>query len=309
VISFVLLSLPIFGVVALGWAAVRLRVVKPEALDALGAFSFRFGLPALVLPLIANQPIREFFNPTFYGGYLASGALVFALVLVLSRTLGGQNLTDASARATTATVSNLGFLGLPLMLAFFGNRAAGPLAMAILAEVMVLLSIGCVLMSAGNRGGVGIGRLVLRGTLLNPVVAALLVGAALAAADLSLPGPISRFLTFLGGAAGPTALFALGGALAAQRLDRRKIIAASGVTVAKLLVYPVVVWCVLDLLLGVQPIWVQAGVLLASLSSAGNIYVLAQRYDADPELVSATIALTTIVNVVSMPLAAWIMLR
>ena len=308
-ISFVLLSLPIFGVVALGWAAVRLRVVKPEALDVLGAFSFRFGLPALVLPLIANQPIRAFFNPTFYGGYLASGALVFALVLVLSRTLGGQNLTDASARATTATVSNLGFLGLPLMLAFFGNRAAGPLAMAILAEVMVLLSIGCVLMSAGNRGDVGIGRLVLRGTLLNPVVAALLLGAALAAADVSLPGPIARFLTFLGGAAGPTALFALGGALAAQRLDRRKIVAASGVTAAKLLLYPVVVWCVLDRLLGVEPIWVQAGVLLASLSSAGNIYVLAQRYHADPELVSATIALTTIVNVVSMPLAAWIMLR
>jgi len=211
VISFVLLSLPIFGVVALGWAAVRLRVVAPDALDALGAFSFRFGLPALVLPLIANQPIREFFNPTFYLGYLGSGACVFALVLVLSRTLGKQNLSDASARATTATVSNLGFLGLPLMLAFFGNRAAGPLAMAILAEVMVLLSIGCVLMSAGQREGVSIGRLVLRGTLLNPVVAALLVGAALAAADLALPGPVARFLTFLGGAAGPTALFALGG--------------------------------------------------------------------------------------------------
>lgn len=308
-ISFVLLSLPIFGVVALGWAAVRLRVVKPEALDVLGAFSFRFGLPALVLPLIADQPIREFFSPTFYGGYLASGAFVFALVFVLSRTLGGQNLSDAGARATTATVSNLGFLGLPLMLAFFGNRAAGPLAMAILAEVMVLLSIGCVLMSTGNRGGVGVGRLVLRGTLLNPVVAALLLGAALAAADLPLPGPIAHFLTFLGGAAGPTALFALGGALAAQRLDRRKIVAASGIAAAKLLLYPVVVWCVLDLLLGVQPLWVQAGVLLASLSSAGNIYVLAQRYDADPELVSATIALTTIVNVVSIPLAAWIMLR
>ena len=68
-------------------------------------------------------------------------------------------------------------------------------------------------------------------------------------------------------------------------------------------------WCVLDLLLGVRPLWVRAGVLLASLSSAGNIYVLAQRYDADPELVSATIALTTVVNVVSIPLAAWIMLR
>jgi hypothetical protein len=71
----------------------------------------------------------------------------------------------------------------------------------------------------------------------------------------------------------------------------------------------VIVWLALGRLLGVPPIWVQAGVLLASLSSAGNVYVLAQRYHADPELFSAAIALTTIVNVVSMSLAAWIMLR
>jgi hypothetical protein len=54
VIPFVLLSLPIFGMVALGWVAVRTRVVKP---DAPSAFSVRFGLPSLVLLLIAGQPI------------------------------------------------------------------------------------------------------------------------------------------------------------------------------------------------------------------------------------------------------------
>jgi hypothetical protein len=37
--AFVLLSLPIFGIVALGWAPPRTRVATPGALDALGAFS------------------------------------------------------------------------------------------------------------------------------------------------------------------------------------------------------------------------------------------------------------------------------
>jgi predicted permease len=309
VISFVLLSLPIFGVVAVGWAAVRTRLVNVQALDALGAFSFRFGLPALVLGLISKQPIRESFNATFFMGYLASGGFVFALLLGLSRVLARQTLTEASARATTATVSNLGFLGLPLMLAFFGDRGAGPLAMAILAEVMVLLSVGGVLMSASSREGISIGRLVLRGTVLNPIVAAIALGAVIAAVGLSLPEPVARFLGFLGGAAGPTALFALGGALAAQRINRATLWAASGVTVAKLLLYPVVVWCVLDRLLAVDHIWVQAGVLIASLPSAGNIYVIAKRYDADPELVSAAIALSTLVSVVSVPFVAWLMLH
>jgi malonate transporter and related proteins len=120
--------------------------------------STRFALPALLLRLIAGQPLRQSFNPEFYTGYLASGAIIFVLVLGTSRVVGARDLSTAGAHATTATVSNLGFPGPPLMLAFFGERGAGPLAMAILAEVMVLLSVGSVLMGAtgGPKRGIGL---------------------------------------------------------------------------------------------------------------------------------------------------------
>jgi malonate transporter and related proteins len=54
---------------------------------------------------------------------------------------------------------------------------------------------------------------------------------------------------------------------------------------------------------------VQAGTLIACLPSAGNIYVLAQRYDADPSRVSAAILLSTIASVATFPCAAWLVLR
>jgi predicted permease len=156
-------------------------------------------------------------------------------------------------RATTATVSNLGFLGPPLMLAFFGERGAGPLAMAILAEIMILLSLGSMLMSAAHGDGAGMWRLVLRSTVLNPIAAAIVAGAALAATDTPLSAPLERFLGFLGGAAGPTALFALGGALASQRVDRATLLTASSITAVKLGAYPLLVWWVLAHLLTVDP--------------------------------------------------------
>ena len=84
-ISFFLISLPIFAVIGVGWAATRTRLVAQGALDALNAFSFRFALPALLLRLIAEQPLRQSFNPEFYTGYLASGAIIFVLVLGTSR--------------------------------------------------------------------------------------------------------------------------------------------------------------------------------------------------------------------------------
>jgi predicted permease len=179
-ISFFLLSLPIFAVIGVGWAATRTRLVSQGALDALNAFSFRFALPALLLRLIAGQPLRQSFNPEFYTGYLASGAIIFVLVLGTSRVVAARDLSTAGAHATTATVSNLGFLGPPLMLAFFGERGAGRLAMAILAEVMVLLSVGSVLMGANGGPKSGIGSLILRGTMFNPIVVAIVLGAALA---------------------------------------------------------------------------------------------------------------------------------
>ena len=96
-ISFFLISLPIFGVIGVGWEATRTRLVAQGALDALNAFSFRFALPALLLRLIAGQPLRQSFNPEFYTGYLASGAIIFVLVLGTSRVVAARNLSTAAA--------------------------------------------------------------------------------------------------------------------------------------------------------------------------------------------------------------------
>ena len=308
-IGFFLLSLPVFGVIGVGWAATRAHLLASGALDALNVFSFRFALPALVLRLIAAQPLRQSFNPGFYAGYLASGVIVFMLVLGVSRLTTASTVAAAGAHATTATVSNLGFLGPPLMLAFFGERGAGPLAMAILAEIMVLLSLGGVFMGANGDSRRGIGSQILRGTVFNPVVAAIVVGALLAGTGLALPESVTRFLAFLGGAAGPTALFALGGALALQRLDRGTAVAACLISLVKLVVYPMFTWLVLSHVMTLEAFWVHAGTLIACLPSAGNIYVLAQRYDADPHRVSAAILLSTISSVVTFPCAAWLALR
>jgi predicted permease len=306
-IGFLLLSLPIFAVVGLGWVIARVKLGSTALLDSLGWFSFQVALPALVFRLIESQPIGRTFNVAFYGGYFISGSVIFGLTLLMSLALGRQDLSTAGAHATAASVSNLGFLGPPIMLAFFGERGAGPLTMSIVAAVMVLLSVGTILMGASHKGPQRFRSVILRGALLNPLLAAIVLGAGVAAGGLVIPGALDRFLIFLGAAAAPTALFALGGALAFQRIDRATASAATSVTVAKLVAYPALVWWVLGGLLGLAPFWVQSGVLLASLPSAGSNYVVAKRYQADAERVSAAIVLSTVVSVVEVPFVAWLL--
>src|SRR5258708_26478129 len=126
--SFFLISLPIFAVIGVGWAATRTRLVAQGALDALNAFSFRFALPALLLRLIAGQPLRQSFNPEFYTGYLSSAAIIFLLALGTSRVVAARVLSTAAAHETTAAVMTLVFLAPPLTAAFFCARASAQLS-------------------------------------------------------------------------------------------------------------------------------------------------------------------------------------
>jgi len=168
--------------------------------------------------------------------------------------------------------------------------------------------VGSIIMGASGSGHQRFRSAILRGALLNPVLAAIVLGAGVAAAGLPVPRALDRFLIFLGAAAAPTALFALGGALAFQRMNRATAFIATSVTVAKVIVYPALVWCALAWLLRLAPFWVQSGVLIASLPSAGSNYVVAERYQADAERVSAAIVVSTAVSVVGIPFVAWLLM-
>ncbi|USI71553.1 AEC family transporter [Sphingomonas morindae] len=304
--DFLLLCLPIFGMVAVGWMATAAGVTPPSALDVLGGFSFRFALPALVLHLIAREPLAALFEPAFFIGYLASGCLVFALTFAVFRKARRVGAARASARATTASVGNLGFLGPPIVVAFLGTRGTGPLAMAIVSEVMIVMSIGAVLIAgAGDRR---LGTLLARSTIGNPVIVSILLGTGMAAARLPLPKALDDFLALLGASAAPTALFAVGGTLAVLRIDRTLVWVAVVIAGVKLALYPATVWCVLALGLGMDPFWSSAGALMAALPSAGSNFVLAQRYTDDADQTSAGIVLSTMIGIVTVPLVASLVL-
>lgn len=302
-ISFLLLCTPVFALVALGWVAIAARLMPHSAIDVLGSFSFRFALPALVFQLIGREPLANLFEPAFFVGYLASGCLLFAFTFVAFRK---AQQARASARATTATVSNLGFLGPPLILAFFGPRGAGPLAMAIVSEVMIIMSIGAIIMVNAGDNDRGIGPLLIKGTIGNPVIVAIALGAGIAVAGVALPAAMDRFLTLLGASAAPTALFAVGGALATLRIDQATVRVATIISLVKLAFYPLTVWCLLAHVLKVDEFWSSAGTLMAALPSAGSNFVLAQSYTDDADRISAGIVLSTLVSVVTVPLVGWL---
>ena len=304
-LGFLSLCLPIFAVVGLGWVAVRRGTVTPAVTDGVGTFAFSFALPAMLLRLMAAQPLAESFEPRFFGGYLGACLVVFFGTLAGTMLLAKRRRGPAAAIGAAAAMGNVGYLGPPLLLPLIGERGAGPVAMAIMSEVAIVIALGSVLMAPMGERGV-LGR-VLRSLLLNPILLAIFGGAALGALRIPIPIPLERFLAFLGAAAGPTALFALGGTLGRLRLDGRLLLGAAAATFGKLVAYPLLVWLFLGPLLGLEGFWVQAGVLLAAMPTATNAFVLAQRFHTGAETVSAVVLLSTVIAAVAFPITAWLL--
>jgi predicted permease len=202
-------------------------------------------------------------------------------------------------------MGNVGYLGPPLLLPLLGERGAGPVVMAIMSEVAIVIALGSVLMAP--MGEHGVLRRVVLSLMRNPVLLSIAGGATLGALGVALPIPVERFLAFLGNAAGPTALFALGGTLGRLGLGRRLVVAAAAATAGKLVAYPLLAWLVLGKLLGLEMFWVQSGVMLAAMPTATNAFVLAQRFHTGADEVSTVVLLSTLLAAFAFPLTAWLL--
>lgn len=306
-LHFLALCLPIFAVVAIGYGASRRRKVSAEMVDSIGLFAFYVALPAMLFRLMAAQPLAESFEGVYFAGYLSSCLVVFGGTMLVAMALGRRR-PYAAALGAAAAMGNVGYLAPPLLLPILGPRVAGPVAMAIVAEVAVIIAIGSVLMTRAEAGQ-GLSTLLARvaGLARNPVILSVFAGAAMAATSLPVPDAIDRFLAFLGGAAGPTALFALGGTLARLHVGRNLVALASAVSLTKIAIYPALVWVVLGPLLGLDRAWVAAGVLLAAMPTATNAFVLAQSNGTAADEVSAAVLLSTMLAAIAFPATAWLL--
>ena len=91
----------------------------------------------------------------------------------------------------------------------------------------------------GTRDGrmsLGIIRVLIMGLLKNPMILSIVAGLLWAAFSLPIPQPVNEFMTILGSAATPGALFAIGASLASKSAERIEV--AGWLSICKLILHP-----------------------------------------------------------------------
>ncbi|MBM7069856.1 AEC family transporter [Actibacterium sp. 188UL27-1] len=305
-LAIFLKTLPFFGLIALGYWAGRTRFFSEEATASLTKFVFYFALTAMLFQFSANLSLSDVFNWTFVGAYLWGSAVIYLIATAVAL-LRRVPVGEAAVEAQCAVIGNVGFLGVPMLVLLMGPQAIGPVMLVLAVDLLIFGSLIVILITGGRDGRMSLRvfKTVGWGLISNPMIVSIGLGFLWSGLELPIPGPMNEFLSILGGAATPGALFAIGASLASKSAERVSI--AGWLSFCKLVLHPGAVAVSALVLFPVEPYAASVMIAAAALPVAGNVYILAQHYGVAPTRVSASILMSTVASIVTVSLViGWV---
>ncbi len=302
-------ALPIFGVILAGLLAGRWRILGGEATAALNAFVSYFALPVLFFGTLARTPVRAVLDPGLMQGFSLVVLATFGIGMLSTRLAVKGGLARMSLQGIASSWGNVGYMGVPLCLAAFGEPGLPPAMLAVIVTSVISMVFGVMLIELEVAAGQGPVLTFLNAAwnvARNPLPVSIAAGIAWSGLALPLPTPVEKWIDLLGAAASPCALFAIGLFLSDKSV-RSGLAEAGLATLIKLLLQPLLAAVVLPFFIDLKTVPGQVALLMASLPTAANAFVLAKQFDVQVEQNTASVLLSTGFSVVTVSaLLVWL---
>lgn len=306
-LAILTVTAPFFALILCGYLAERARILPASAVPALNSFVLYFALPCLLFRFSARTPFDQIVNPPVFLAYMMTGLVMLGATALLVLRGVGENILEAAYAGLAASWSNWGYMGFALVPAMLGQAALAPLIAAGMADLLVTVSAALALGSLEEHGGRG-RAIAFRGAVervtKNPLIWAVVAGAAFSAFDWQPAPTLEHLLQLLADAAVPVALFTIGVSLyrPGTRALRADVLLISG---AKLLLHPYLAMLVAVFVFHLPTLEMRTLVLSAALPVAGTAFLFAERQGADAERVAATILVSTTLAFFTFSGLAW----
>lgn len=300
--------LPVFVVIALGYALKRLELIDRTFLQQTNGLVFYVALPLLLFHGIGTADFFANFN----GALVLASSAAIAVGFCLSYGYAALRGYPPAARGTFcqgAFRGNLAYVGLAIVMNAYGTSGftrAGIL-MGFLVPVLNFFAIAALLLPHRNREGGHGGSFWLRQMLLNPLVIASFAGILWSFLNLSMPVILERSLKIATGMSLPLALLAIGGSFSLEKL-RGDLVMAGLAAGVKVFLLPLIAAGLL-VAFGVRGQDLGIGVLFAATPSATATYIMAHQMRGDAELAGSIVMMSTLLSVFSFTLALYMLRR
>jgi len=302
VLSIFQTTFPFFALVLCGYIAAKRGMLPLAAIPGLNSFVLYFALPCMLFRFGASTPVTQLLDVSLFGTYLVCAMIMVAFTMAM--TLGSRiNWNDAAFGSLVAAFPNTGFMGVPLLVALLGTRAAGPTIVTICVDMIITSSLCIALSRLGGSDAHGASKAVknaLKGIAVNPMPWSILLGGIASAFALQLPGPVAKTVGLLAESASPVALFTIGAVLARPPtggVGSTQLADYVPVAIIKLLLHPLLVLLVglgaIQIGVPIDSFALTVMVLVASLPSASNVVLLSERFGANSERIARIILVST----------------
>lgn len=290
--------LPVFAMLALGFAMGRGKAVSTDDARALNRIAFLVFQPALIYPLISGLDFARF-DVGALGVYVACQVLAFLAAYGIARVLFRREHLESWLLAMAVVFVNTLLYIWPIASLIYGETAAMPITAIVAwdsAFSFAFFIISMELMAGSRDGGSAMARVA-----KNPILIAIVAGIITAMLGLTVPEPILIAAKFAGAAAAPMTLFALGVILSTQTLVPQPVtIAIAGL---KLLAFPLLVLGAMTLFLPGNA-WTQLFTLAAAGPSGAMAFALALLYNVRTDCIAPVIIWTSILSLFTLALLA-----
>ena len=302
--------LPVFGLIVLGFAFARLRIVDQATAKGLTQFVFTLAIPALLFRTVALTQPQEATPFGLWLAFFGGLALTWIITGLIASKFESLSASGGAAASMAAGFGNVALLGTPLVLAHFGETAAVPVGLVLSIHAPVLWFAATlqreIARHSGNISFARLGRELFINLAGNAIVLALLAAALWRLTGLGLYPVVDRMLSMLSDASVPTALFALGLSLSAYSL-RGQWTGMMILIAMKMVLMPILVFLALRYVVSVPPFWGNVALLLAAMPTGANAFLFAHRNEESVAAVSAAIALGTGLSAITVSLLLYLM--
>lgn len=296
--------LPVFLLILIGYVGGRAGKLGINASTELNRFVVWLALPAQLFDFAANSSWQTLWQPGFITVFFLSCLIVFIVVLLISW-IRHHDLAAASFNGLSASYSNTGYMGIPLCALALGQDGLAPAIISTFI-VFVMFALATVFIEIGilsHKKSHEILFSVIKSLCSNPLLIAPIAGLLWASSEMTLYDPIAQVTAFLAAAATPCALVSIG--LFLMQKSTAAPVQAWGISLAKLILQPMIAWVIAGPILELPSLWVNAIVILSALPTGTGPFMLAQYYKADGSVISRVVLITTMSSLLTLSLFLW----
>jgi predicted permease len=294
--------LPVVLLILIGFVAGKAKLVRAESVRDLSNLVFLVLIQALLFRTMSLVHIEELDFKPVAQYFSVAGVLFVAMLFVYGRN------SRASVLALASIFSNTLMIGVPLIGLAYGQEGQVLLFTLISLHALVLLSLATLVLelqmaheqTALSGAGRPIWRSVasaVRNTLIHPIPMPILLGLAYAQTGWGLHPAVDLPLALLGSAFSPVALVLVGITLAFTSIGQRLSLAIR-LSLVKTVVHPLLMGGV-GYFLGLRGLHLAVMTVAAALPIGANVFLFSQRYRKEEDTVTAAVAVSTAMAVVS----------